>query len=172
MAGQEVYVRLEDRPGRNALTACAELGDVKAPYFIPALTGRSVAGGPERLLASLVTFSPLASFAFAGLPDGRPWLVPVLLPGPLRAGARAGAPLLPHRQGDRRPPGQRAPRVARASAQGDSGLRRVAGHGPADRDGGMPATPVRFTCACAGPAELIEADSDIRQHEALPPARA
>jgi hypothetical protein len=172
MASHEVQVRVEDRPGRGALAAGPELGEVKVSYLFPALAGRSVAGDPERLLASLVTLPPLVPFIFAGLPDGRPWLVPVLLPCPLLACTRACAPLLPDREGDRRPPGERARPVTRAAAQGDSGLRRVTGYGAADRNGGVPATPVGVTCAWAGSAERIEANSDICQHQALPPARA
>lgn len=172
MAGQEVQVRVEDRPGRDDLAAGPKLSDVKVPYLLPALAGRSVASGPEGLLASLVTLPALVPFIFPGLPDGGPWLVPALLPCPLLAGPRAGAPLLPDRQGDRRPPGEGARPVARATAQGDGGLRRVTGYGTADRNGGVPATPVGVTCARAGSAERIEANSDISQHQALPPTRA
>jgi hypothetical protein len=154
------------------LAAGPKLSDVKVLYLLPTFAGRSVAGGPERLLASLMTLPALMPFIFRGLPDGGPWLVPVLLPCLLLAGTRACAPLLPDRQGNRRPPGQRARPVARAATQGDGGLRRVTGYGTADRNGGVPATPVGVTCAWAGSAERIEADSDISQHEALPPTRA
>ena len=57
MAGQGVYLCFEERPGRDLLAACPQLGDVEVSYLLAGLSRRGVAGGLERLLACLAARS-------------------------------------------------------------------------------------------------------------------
>jgi hypothetical protein len=117
MASQEVYVCFEERFGRNLLASRPQLGDVQVSQLVAGLPACGIADGPQRLLASFVAFPPLAPGLLPGFfGDARPWLVPVVFPGPLLLRSRARTQLLPHSQRNGPPVGEAARRMAGAAA--------------------------------------------------------
>jgi hypothetical protein len=116
MAGQEVYVCRQEWLRGDLLISCPELGDVQVSYLVTGLSGRGVAGGLVRPFASFAAFPRLALLPFPVFLSARPRLVWVLFPCALLLGARARAPLLPDRQGNQFPVGERARCVAGTAA--------------------------------------------------------
>lgn len=93
MASQEVYVCFEERLGRNLLASLPQLGDVQVSQLVAGLATRGTADGLERLLLSFVAFPPLPPGLLPGFfGHARPWLVPVLFPGPLLPDTQRAVP--------------------------------------------------------------------------------
>src|SRR5438874_12362156 len=116
MACQEAHPGLEDRLGRDILAFCPSSGDVRVPHLVAAFSACGLSCGPDRLVPRFGPLPPLALTLFPGLLRARRWLVRVLFPCALVPGTRACAQLLPDRQVNGHPVGERTRGVALAAA--------------------------------------------------------